>query len=122
MKTLMAALALAALATTQGFAGTPAGKGAKGVLKEGSYTAKVAALACEACPPAVEKALKAFPGIEGVSVAREKSTVKFTVKKGASVKAVKLQAALKAASDEMGMGADYSLRDLKLVESKGGVK
>ena len=113
MKTMTTALVLAALAATHGFAAAAAGKGAKAVLKEGSYSATVAALICEECPAEVEKTLKAFPGIEGVSVSREKSTVSFKVKKGASVKAAKLQAALKAASDKMGMGADYSLRDLK---------
>ena len=113
MKTVMAGLVLAALAATHGFAATAAGKGAKEVLKAGAYTATVAALPCGACPPEVEKALKTFPGIEGVSVSQEKSTVSFKIKKGASVKVSKLQAALKAASDKMGMGADYSLRDLK---------
>jgi len=70
---------------------------------------------CEMCPAEVERALKAFPGIEAVSVSQEKLAVSFKVKKGASVKMAKLQAALKAASDMMGGGADYSLRDLKRV-------
>lgn len=114
MKKTMTALVLAALAATQGFAAN-AGKATKGVLKAGSYTATVAGIVCGACPPQVEKTLKAFPGIEGVSVSQEKLTVSFTIKKGASVKEAKLQTALKAASSEMGMGADYSLSDLKRV-------
>lgn len=113
MKTVIAGLVLAAFAATHGIAATTAGKGAKGVLKEGAYTATVAALVCGACPPQVEKTLKTFPGIEGVSVSQEKSTVSFTVKKGALVKEAKLQMTLKAASSKMGMGADFSLRDLK---------
>ena len=113
MKNVLTALLLAALTATQAFAAGPPGKTSKGILKEGSYSATVAALKCEACPAEVEKTLKAFPGIEGVSVSPEKSTVSFKVKKGASVKTYKLQAALKSASDKMGMGADYSLRDLQ---------
>lgn len=115
MKTVIAGLLMAAMAATHGFASTAAGKGAKEVLKAGSYTATVAALVCGACPPEVEKTLKTFPGIEGVSVSQEKSTANFKIKKGASVKVSKLQAALKAASDKMGMGADYSLRDIRRV-------
>lgn len=115
MKKVMTALVLAALAATQGFAANAHGKGTKGILKEGSYSAQVTGLLCSACPPEVEKALKSFPGVEGVTVSQEKSTVTFKVKKGAALKAAKLQAALKAASDKMGMGADYSLRDLKRV-------
>ncbi len=113
MKKAMMALILAAWAATPGFAANAPGKGAKGILKEGSYTAKVTGLLCAACPPEVEKTLRAFPGIEGVSVSPEKSMVRFKIKKGFSAKTAKLQAALKAASDKMGMGADYSLRDLR---------
>ncbi len=115
MKKVMTALFLVALTAAQGFAATAAGKGTKGVLKAGSYSAKVAALVCAACPPEVEKALKTFPGIERIAVSQEKSTVSFKIKKGASVNEAKLQAALKAASDKEGMGADYSLRDLKRI-------
>lgn len=115
MKKVMVALVMAALAATQGFAASAAGKGAKGVLKGGSYTATVAGMVCGACPPQVEKTLKTFPGIEHVAVSQEKSSVSFAVKKGASVKEAKLQAALKSASSKMGMGADYSLSDIKRV-------
>ncbi|NNN04559.1 MAG: hypothetical protein HKL90_01525 [Elusimicrobia bacterium] len=115
MKIAMLALVLAALAATPDFAANAAGKGAKAILKAGSYSAKAAALVCAACPPEVEKTLKTFPGIERVVVSREKSTVSFRVKKGFSVKTAKLQAALKAASDKEGMGADYSLSGLKRV-------
>lgn len=115
MKKVMTALVLAALAVTQSFAASKADKGSKGVLKAGSYTATVAGMVCGACPPQVEKTLKTFPGIEGVAVSQEKSAVSFTVKKGALVKEAKLQAALKAASSKMGMGADYSLSDIKRV-------
>ncbi len=115
MKKVMSALVMAALAATQGFAATVASKGTKGVLKAGSYSAKVAALVCPACPPEVEKTLKTFPGIERITVSQEKSTASFKIKKGSSVNEAKLQAALKAASDKEGMGADYSLSDLKRV-------
>jgi copper chaperone CopZ len=115
MKISMTALIAAALLAAQGFAATAGAKSSKGVLKEGSYAASVTGLMCEGCPPAVEKALKSFPGVEGVSVSQEKATVTFKIKKGAAVKLTKLQAALKAAADKMGMGADYSLRDLKRV-------
>ncbi len=115
MKKTTTALVMAVLAATRGFAAAPTIKAAKGVLKQGAYSATVAALVCESCPAEVEKALKAFPGLEDVSISREKSAVRFTVKKGTPVKTEKLQSALRAASERMGMGADYSLRDLKRV-------
>ena len=86
-------------------------------LKEGTYSAKVAALACEACPPQVEKALGSIKGITAVSVDAQTKTVRFTVGKGSTVTEADLQKVLKAASDEMGMGADYTLHDIARVKA-----
>lgn len=115
MKQATAALMMAVSAAAHGLAATPAVKAEKKVLTQGVYAATVAALVCEACPAEVAKTLKAFPGLEAVSLSREKSTVRFAVKKGAAVRTEKLQSALRAASERMGMGADYGLRDLKRV-------
>src|ERR1017187_9933326 len=82
------------------------------VLEAGTYTAKVAAIPCEACPPVIEKTFKAQPGIDQVSVDQKTSSLTFTVKPGAQVQLPDLQSALKAASDQMGMGADYQLHDI----------
>lgn len=85
-------------------------------LKPGEYTATAKAVVCSACAAEIEKTLKAFPGVEGVTVAPEGGGVRFKVKK--SVKLDDLQKALKADSDKMGMGADYTLRDIKPASSK----
>lgn len=86
------------------------------ILKAGTYTAIVSSLVCGACAPQVEKTLKEYPGIAAATVDQEKSTVKFTVKQGASVKVANLQAELESASAEMGMGADYTLKSIRSVD------
>jgi hypothetical protein len=83
------------------------------ILTPGNYSARVTAIPCEACPPEIVRTLKAQPGIDGISVDPKASTVQFTVKPGAPIPLVDLQKALKAASDQMGMGADYQLKDVK---------
>ncbi len=82
-------------------------------LKAGRYTATVKALVCGACAPEVKKTVASFPGVRDVVVDKDKSVLSFSVKKGKSINVAKLQAALKAASDKMGMGADYSLNDIE---------
>jgi hypothetical protein len=86
---------------------------AKDVLKAGSYTAKVKAIVCGGCGPLIVKTLQGMKGLESVSVDGEKMTVRFSVKKDASVQVADMQKALKAAADQMGMGADYTLSELK---------
>lgn len=104
---------LLAMVTLFGTAATAAPKPKPQVLKPGEYTATAKALVCSACAPQVEQTLKEFPGLERVSVNPEGAGVRFKVKKGASVKLDEMQKALKASSDKMGMGADYTLRDVK---------
>lgn len=108
MKSALVALVLAAL-SVPGLAAAP--KTLK-VLKTGRYQAKVSSLACSACADEVEKTLKAFKGVDGVSVDDKAASVLFSVKKGSSVSVAKLQKALKDASDKMGMDADYRLKDI----------
>ena len=83
------------------------------VLKAGTYSAKVKAIVCGGCAPAIEKTFQGMKEIDAVKVDRAKKTVQFTVKKDATVKVSDLQKALKAAADKMGMGADYTLSDLQ---------
>ncbi len=83
------------------------------VLAAGTYTAKVKAMTCGGCPPLVKKTMEGQKGIESATVDRQTSTVQFTVKKDSTIKVADLQTALKAASDKMGMGADYTLSDIK---------
>jgi copper chaperone CopZ len=114
-------LAATLLAANLAFAETTQAKPAPGagasVLKEGTYTAKVKALACSACPPEVQKALGSVKGVRSVSVDAEKKTVQFTVDKGTTVSEAEIQRVLKAASEQMGMGADYSLLDIKMIKT-----
>lgn len=87
---------------------------AEGTLTKGQYTAKVKMLACEACGPEVEKTLNGVKGVEAAKVDSKTSTVRFGVKD--SVKLAELQKTLKAASEQMGMGADYSLSKIESLE------
>lgn len=110
---LMLVLIAGALATA-----SLAGEDSHGVaLKEGSYIAKVTALPCDACAPEVKKTLSGIEGVGSVSVDTRSRTVTFAIEKGANVTEAALQKALKAASDKMGMGADYTLHELKRIEA-----
>ena len=82
-------------------------------LAPGNYSAKVKALVCEGCAAFIQDSLKGFAGIENLKVDQKAKMVRFSVKKDAVVKVADLQKALKSASDEMGMGADYSLSELR---------
>ena len=118
ISTVVAAILLAAnLAFAETTQPKPAPEGGASILKEGTYTAKVKALACSACPPEVEKALGGVKGVRSVSVDPESKTVRFTVEKGTTVSEAEIQRALKAAAERMGMGADYTLNDIKMVKT-----
>jgi hypothetical protein len=83
------------------------------VLKAGEYSASVKALVCGGCGPLVKQTMEGMKDIGSVSVDSAKKTVQFSVKKDATVKVADLQKALDGAAKKMGMGADYTLLDLK---------
>jgi len=83
------------------------------ILKPGEYTAKVKAIVCGGCGPLIKKTMLAMKEIDSVTVDSEKMTVQFVVKKDTTLKMADLQKALNAAADQMKMGADYTLSDLK---------
>lgn len=83
------------------------------LLDSGHYTAQVTAMPCGACAPAVEKAMLAQPEVQAASVDLKSLRLIFIVKNGATVSLATLQKSLKEASDSMGMGADYRLRDVQ---------
>jgi len=89
------------------------GAKAPAMLATGRYTAKIKALVCGACAKKIAETARAFPGIQSVSVDGKTSMLRFAVAPDAQVDVAKLQAAMKAASDEMGMGADYTLSDIR---------
>jgi hypothetical protein len=91
---------------------TPA-KSVVTVLAPGNYTAKAKALVCEGCGPIIEQTLNQQRGIKKATFDPKTKTVSFQIKKGAVVKVSDLQKTLKAKSDEMGMGADYTLTEIK---------
>lgn len=128
MKTLLVGLVVAGLAgfaVAQGVAShhasAPARKAASGkefkTLGPGRYTATVKALPCEACGPKVLETMKAFPGVVDASVDQAASKLTFTVGRGSKVDVAALQKKLKSVSDGMGMGSDYSLRDIKAAKA-----
>lgn len=88
------------------------------VLNPGAYTAKVKSLPCGGCGSVVEKTMADNFAIGSVSVDSQKKTVAFTVKTGARVEWAALQKSLDAAAQQMGMGADYGLYDMKKVGEK----
>jgi hypothetical protein len=85
----------------------------KDMLMAGTYTAKVKAIVCGMCAPLIQKTLQDFKEIEAVTVDQKSSTVQFSVKKGSMTTLSALQKALDAAAKSMGMGADYTLSDVK---------
>ncbi len=85
----------------------------KGMLMPGTYTAKVKAIVCGECVTAIQKTLQNFKELEAVSVDKKSSTVQFSVKKGSMTNQLDLQKALDTAAKRMGMGADYTLSDVK---------
>ena len=105
------------LATIVASTGFGASKKVRNVAPEqigpGTYTASIKAIVCGGCGEVIEKTMKEQPGIDTASVNQEQKKVTFTVKDGAQVKVAELQKALKAAADQMGMGADYRLGDIK---------
>jgi len=108
---ITAVVALAVLALVA--AAIPVSAQAQEELKPGAYTAKVKAIVCGGCGPLIQKTMQGMKEIESASVDQEKKTVQFAVKKDTTLKVADLQAALKAAADRMGMGADYTLSELK---------
>ena len=99
---------LAAIATTAAVA-----RAADDVLNAGTYTAKIKALTCKGCGPLVKKTMEGLKAIESASVDQQTSSLQFTVKKDNTIKLSEIQTALKAAADKMGMGADYTLSEVK---------
>ena len=77
------------------------------------FDARRQGFVCEGCAAFIQDSLKGFAGIENLKVDQKAKMVRFSVKKDAVVKVADLQKALKSASDEMGMGADYSLSELR---------
>jgi copper chaperone CopZ len=87
-------------------------------LSAGTYTASIKMLACDGCGGEVEKALNGVKGLEAAKVDSKASTVDFTVK--AAVKTADIQKTLRAAAEQMGMGADFSLSKIRTLEPKKG--
>lgn len=85
----------------------------KDVLTAGTYTANVKAIVCGGCAQIIKESLQGMKEIGSVSVDSAQKTVQFTVKENKSVKLADVQKVLKSAAKKMGMGADYTLSDLK---------
>ncbi len=86
------------------------------ILAAGKYTAKVKSIVCEECGPLIKETMEKTKSIDSIFVDSKASTVRFQVKKDKAVKLPDLQNALKSAAAEMGMGADYTLSDVKVVK------
>lgn len=120
-KRMMTGMLATGLAVGVAFAASPKMKGGHGadtVLPGGNYSAKAKSLVCGGCAETIEKAMRDVPGIATASVDPKTGGVDFTVKNGASVRWSDLQKSLEAASDRMGMGADYTLSDFKIASAQ----
>jgi hypothetical protein len=106
---VMATLIVSALM----LAGPVPAQKAPDVLKAGQYSAKVKAIVCGGCVPLIQKTLQTFKEIEAVTVDQKSSSVQFAVKKDTTVKMADIQKALDTAANQMKMGADYTLSDIK---------
>ena len=117
LKKILSGVVLAGLFTGVSFAAAPKhGHGDDPVLPSGQYSAKAKSLVCGGCGSMMEKTLRGLPGIETAEGEPKTGRVDFTVKKGEKVKWSELQKALKESSDKMGMGADFTLSDFKVVQ------
>ena len=83
------------------------------VLTAGTYTANVKAIVCGGCGSLIKKTIEALKPIQSATVNQDAKTVEFVVKKDNSIKLSEVQTALKAAAGKMGMGADYTLSNVK---------
>ena len=106
---LVATIALLAMISTVSLAAQQS----QDVLKPGTYSAKVKAIVCGGCGPLIKQTLEKMKEIDAVSVDTSKITLQFTVNKDSTVKLSDVQKALKVAADQMKMGADYTLSDVK---------
>lgn len=86
------------------------------VLSSGYYDAKVEAIVCGGCKKLIEETMRSVEGVGAAQVNEKNGTVRFAVMTGKTVQLSKLQLALRTAADKMGMGADFSLIDLRPVK------
>lgn len=113
-------LVLAAVLSLAGAAGAaPAKKSAapsSDLLSPGAYTAKIKALVCEGCGMWIEEKLGVVKELTAVRADQLRRTLTFTVVRPLSRAA--LQKTLDAAARDMGMGADYTLSEVKPLKAK----
>lgn len=82
-------------------------------LAPGDYGATLPAFVCGGCAEWVQGRLEKDKRLTAVAVDPTTRALRFRVKPGATVTAAELQKALDAAAAQMGMGADYTMKDLK---------
>jgi len=90
----------------------------KDVLGPGAYQATVKAIVCDGCGEYIQKTMAAQLGIGAVVVDQKAKLVTFRVIDGANVKVAQLQMELGKSAEQMGMGADYTLENIKSVSAK----
>ena len=83
------------------------------LLAPGRYTGTIKAFVCGGCAEWVQSKLSAVKALDQVTADQKTREVQFTVKKEAKVKQGDIQKVLDAAAKEMGMGADFTLTELK---------
>lgn len=88
-------------------------KAGEEMLSPGRYTGTIKAFVCGGCAEWIQTKLSAVKTLEVVTADQKTRVVQFTVKKEAKVKRTDIQKVLDSAADEMGMGADFTLTELK---------
>lgn len=82
-------------------------------LAPGTYGATLPAFVCGGCTEWVQSHLEKDKRLTAVAVDPATRALSFRVKPGATVTAAEIQKALDAAATQMGMGADYTMTELK---------
>ncbi|MBK7574075.1 MAG: hypothetical protein IPI26_02205 [Elusimicrobia bacterium] len=82
-------------------------------LAPGEYGATLPAFVCGGCAEWVQSRLEKDKRLAAVAVDPIPRALRFRVKPGPVVTAAELQEVLDGAATQMGMGADYTMKDLK---------
>jgi hypothetical protein len=85
-------------------------------LTTGYYEALVKAIPCDCCKDHLEETIRNTDGIGAAQYNDAEGTVRFTVMKGKTLSLPQLTESLQQAQEQMGMGADYTLSEIKLLK------
>lgn len=86
------------------------------VLRQGKYRAKVAGVLCNACTRAIVENLKALAAIKRAKFDFEEGVLWITVAKGKSIRATKIERAVRHASRRVELGTTYEITEIRFAK------